>query len=53
MNNDYEKKWYWKMDWCKKNGLAPAKKEIWELAEKAYNEKVKDTQCQENKHYHK
>ena len=29
-------KWNWMMDYCKKRKLAPAKKDVWEEAEKAY-----------------
>ena len=30
-------KWSWKMDWCKKSGLAPAHYINWNNAEEAYN----------------
>ena len=32
------KKWTWKMDWCRKNGLSPVNYEVWEKAEKAYQD---------------
>lgn len=31
-------KWLWKMDYCKKQGLAPANQSCWELAEQKWVE---------------
>jgi hypothetical protein len=31
-----EEKWAWKMNWCKKMGLAPAQKHAWDKAEDAW-----------------
>ena len=28
--------WRWKMKWCKENGLAPAKEEVWVKATEEY-----------------
>ena len=28
--------WLWKMAWCKRNGLAPAKEEVWNRATVEY-----------------
>ncbi len=37
--NDYEPwKWFWMMEWCRINGLAPARQEVWALAETKWNE---------------
>jgi hypothetical protein len=30
------RRWHFKMDWCKKNGLAPANAEDWNRAEAAW-----------------
>ena len=35
MNN----KWLWKMNYCKKLGISPARKEAWEQAEHAYKKR--------------
>jgi hypothetical protein len=32
-------KWYWKMDYCKKNGLSPALEKSWKEAGEAYDKK--------------
>ena len=32
------KKWFWKMDYCKRKAIPPAQTWAWEKAEKAYNE---------------
>lgn len=32
-------KWRWMMDYCSKNGLSPARKEVWDQANRAYDEK--------------
>ncbi len=33
--------WQWKMEWCRLNGLAPAKTEIWRMAGLALEEHIK------------
>lgn len=35
------KKWFWMMDWCKKNEVSPAQKYWWNKAEEAYNNQSK------------
>ena len=37
---DTTNKWLWKMEWCKKKGLAPAKKEVWKQADEAYRKRL-------------
>lgn len=32
-------KWIWMMDWCKHHGLAPARKSVWEAAERAWDDR--------------
>jgi len=41
-----EKKWRWKMEYCKKQHIPPAHSWAWDEAEKAYNlrEAVKKTE---------
>jgi len=43
--NDNEKRWHWKMDYCKSKNLSPAIPWLWEEADEAYNNlnKKKDT----------
>jgi len=36
-----QKKWAWKMSWCKKQGLAPANSQVWKDAEAAYTREHK------------
>lgn len=36
MNKKNSVKWFWKMDWCKRNNVAPADNYFWELAEEAF-----------------
>lgn len=31
-----EQKWFWKMDYCKKNNLPPAQKWAWDKAENEF-----------------
>lgn len=31
-------KWFWKMDYCKKHGLAPAQNWMWDIAETKWQE---------------
>lgn len=33
---DYENEWFWKMDYCKKNGLPPAQEWAWNIADKEW-----------------
>jgi len=43
VNNN--EKWFWKMNWCKEQGVAPANSYWWEEAEKALEEfKALETQ---------
>ena len=30
-------KWFWKMNYCRRNGLSPAQEWAWSIAEYAYN----------------
>ena len=39
MIKDTANKWLWKMDWCKKKGLPPAKKDVWIQANEAYKKR--------------
>lgn len=32
------------MNWCRKNGLAPAKESVWELAGQEYQKELKKNQ---------
>ena len=38
MPDDVSRKWVWMMDYCKKNGMAPAQAWAWEQAGAAYSE---------------
>lgn len=31
-------KWFWKMSYCKKHGLAPAQNEVWDYVETKWQE---------------
>ena len=37
---DQGKKWNWKMDWCKTNGLPPAQNWVWDKAEEAWQSRA-------------
>ena len=34
-------KWVWKMDYCRNNGLPPAQKWAWDMAEEVYRIKIR------------
>ena len=36
-------KWFWKMDYCRRNGLPPAQEYAWNIAEHAYKESLMKT----------
>lgn len=40
---DKQKEWAWCMDWCKRNGLAPGRLDVWKRATEAYKAKDKPT----------
>jgi len=41
--------WNWRMNWCKKNGLAPAKESVWILAGEEYQKELKKSKDKKDK----